>query len=118
MINISGKGINIILDGKIKRTPALRGYNSIETVRGVVKTEHTRGVVNIDIDITHIDHYNYEKLEVLFLSKNNKLEIEDIDRGVIYTNYYITGESLTLDEKEDLINCEYYYTGLLRLSKR
>lgn len=117
MIYIRNKGVVIELEGKIKRLPSLRGYNSIETVHGVLKTERTRGVVNISIDIMYINDEEYRKLETLFLTNNNKVDIEDVDKGVYYTNYFIQGDSLNLEEKEDLSVYGYYYTGNLQLNK-
>ncbi len=49
---------------------------------------------------------------------NNSLDIEDTDRGKYYSNYYISGTTLQLEEHEDTQNNTYYYMGGIQLAKR
>lgn len=118
MIYIRSNNYTIELEGKIKRLPSLRGYNVIETVNGKMKSEKTRGVVNLNINIMYINEDEYNKLETLFLTRNNKIDIEDVEKGIYYTNYYIDSDMLDLEEKEDMSTYGYYYVGNLKFSKR
>ncbi|MGL4425061.1 MAG: hypothetical protein ACRCZ1_08430 [Cetobacterium sp.] len=118
MIKLMAKGITVMFDGKISTAPTLRGLVSTTTVLGAEKTESVRGVVNVAINIQYISELDYENLTTVFLTSNNKLDIEDTDRGKYYSNYYITGESMQFEEKEDVKDNTYYYVGGINLNKR
>lgn len=111
-------GIVVNLDGKIKETPRKVNYQEIVSIRGVRFTEQARGVIDLSLDITYIDEDNYKKLQDIFLYSNNSLSIENLDKGKMYKNYYIQGDSMSLDEYEDIDNQVYYYKGTLILNKR
>ncbi|MGL6131807.1 MAG: hypothetical protein ACRCZ9_09370 [Fusobacteriaceae bacterium] len=118
MIKLESRGIVVVLEGKVEIVPTLRGLVSTTTTLGAEKTESIRGVVNITIGIKYITEDNFENLTAMFLTANNKISVEDTDRGKYYSNYYITGESINLEEKEDIQNNAYYYVGGINLNKR
>lgn len=118
MIKISSNNMSIVFDGSIKRVPAKRGLSKTTTNVGLEKTEFVRGVVNLHITIDYMTEDDYEKLITVFISSNNKIDIEDMNRGRYFSNYYIDGETLEFDEKEDIEYNTYYYIGGMQLNKR
>lgn len=120
MIKITDKknGIVFSLKGKISRMPTKLGKSEIETTMGQRKSESIRGVVDLSIRVDNMSQDDYYNLEIVFLSSNNLLDIEDSDRGTYYSNYYLSDDTLGLEEKEDLENKTYFYVGGLKLSKR
>ncbi|MGL6185540.1 MAG: hypothetical protein ACRC1T_09210 [Clostridium chrysemydis] len=118
MIKISSSGISVFFEGSIKRLPSKRGLSKTTTNVGLDKTEFVRGVVNLSITIDYMTEDDYDKLTTMFISSNNRIDIEDMNRGRYFSNYYIDGEMLELDEKEDIENNTYYYVGGIQLNKR
>lgn len=120
MIEIIDTKTNIScrFEGTITRTPSKRGHNEIMTNFGKIKTEKTRGVINLSISIDSMDEMNYSNLEKIFLSSNESLDIINYDRGVEYNGYFIQGETLSLDEKENNETKQYYYIGGITVYKR
>ncbi|MGL6024874.1 MAG: hypothetical protein ACRC0F_09665 [Cetobacterium sp.] len=106
------------MDGKITIVPTIRNQVTTTTTLGSEKTEFIRGVINISVRVEYITDTNYDKLITLFLIANNRVDIEDMDRGKYYSNYYITGESIQFEENEDMQNNAYYYVGGINLNKR
>lgn len=118
MIKMSSNGIVVMFKGRLETIPTKRGLNVITTNIGAEKSESLRGVVNLSARIEYITEENYENLTTMFLTSNNKIDIEDMNRGRYFPNYYITGESIQLEEKEDIENNAYYYVGGIQLNKR
>lgn len=118
MIRITSNGISVLFEGTIKRIPTKRGLVKTITNIGMDKTEFVRGVVNIVITIDYMTEDDYDRLSTIFITANNKIDIEDMDRGRYFSNYYIEGETLDLDEKEDVESNTYYYIGGIQLNKR
>ncbi|MGL6098477.1 MAG: hypothetical protein ACRC0G_02510 [Fusobacteriaceae bacterium] len=118
MIKLTSQGVSVVLEGRVAIAPTLRGLVSTTTALGAEKTESIRGVVNISISVKYITEENFENLTTMFLTANNNISIEDTNRGKYYSNYYITGESMSLEEKEDIQNNAYYYVGGINLNKR
>ena len=81
-------------------------------------SEKSRSVIDLDLTIKYISEDKYKQLQDIFLYSNNKLYIENLDEGKAYKNYYIQGDSMSLDEYEDIDNQVYYYKGTLILNKR
>ena len=119
MISIvdKSKNITVSFDGNIKRTPSLRGYVVTETALGVEKSESTRGVINMTINITHLSIEDYNSLELLFLTSST-FEVVNSNKGTHYLDYYISGDVLDLTENEDLRNNTYYYNGSIEIKAR
>lgn len=111
-------GISIYFEGKISRKPTKLGVVETETNLGARKSEHTRAVIDLEIRVDYMSEENYDNLEKLFMVSNNKINLEDIDRGKYYSGYFIYGDSLEFSEQEDIENNAYYYTGGLQLKKR
>lgn len=118
MIKLSSQGITVMLKGKLGVTPSKRGLVVTTTNLGAEKSESIRNVINLTLNVEYMTEENFEHLTTLFLTANNRLDIEDMDRGKYYTGYYITGDSLSFTEKEDFVNSAYYYIGGLTLNKR
>ncbi len=111
-------GITISFEGAVNRIPTKIGANEVETNLGARKQEHVRAVVDLSIRIDNIPSEDYDNLEKIFMVSNNSLDIEDTDRGKYYSNYYISGTTLQLEEHEDTQNNTYYYMGGIQLAKR
>ena len=113
----SDTGLKVELKGRISRVPSKRGLVVTETSLGVEKSENTRSVVNISVNIQYITEDEYFKLETMFMTANS-IDIEDSNKGVYYSKYYIVGADIQLEEKEDVENNAYYYVGGIQLNKR
>lgn len=111
-------GTTVTLEGYLEETMRKRNFNEITTIRGGMISEHSRGVKDLTLNITYITESEYKKLQDIFLYSNERLYIEDEDRGVPYNNYFIQGETLSLTEYEDFENQIYYYKGGITLYKR
>lgn len=120
MITIEDKvnGITCHLSGVLTRIPTKIGQALIETNLGARKTEHTRSVIDFSLRIDYMSLEDYLELEKIFLVSNSDLDITDTDRGMYYSGYFIDGEMLQLEEKEDIKNNCYYYIGGIQLNKR
>lgn len=120
MIIISDKltGLSCQLEGKFKRTPTKRGYSEKMSNEGEMLGESIRAVIDLSLTIEKISQTDYDNLEKIFLTGNSRLDITDDSRAVEYNNYYIQGESFSLEEKEDYDTKTYYYTGGLIIKKR
>lgn len=118
MIKISSNNMSIAFEGSIKLIPTKRGLSKTTTNVGLEKTEFVRGVVNLRITIDYMTEDDYEKLITVFISSNNGVDIKDMNRGRYFSNYYIDGETIEFDEKEDVKNNTYYYIGGIQLNKR
>ncbi|MGL6101210.1 MAG: hypothetical protein ACRCZ9_11710 [Fusobacteriaceae bacterium] len=118
MVILRSQGIEVRIDGAITAIPTVRNQVTTTTVFGSEKTESVRGVINISVRVECITEDDYDKLITLFLVANNRVDVEDMDRGKFYSNYYITGESIQFEEKEDVKNNAYYYVGGMNLNKR
>lgn len=120
MIRISDSniGVAITFEGNIKEIARKINYNEIVSIRGRRFSESSRGVTDLDAKIEFLSEDDYGKLQDIFLLSNKKLEIEDLDTGKIYMDYYISSNSLSLDRYEDFIEKIYYYKGGLTLFKR
>lgn len=110
--------IYISLEGNINEELNKRGYNEIMSTRGVCYQEHTRGVININIEINDLNIEDYNKLKLIFLNSKSDLYIENDDTGLVYSKYYIKGDTLSLTKNEDVENKRYYYKGNIILNKR
>lgn len=119
MINIFDDtlGLSVTLEGKIKEIPKKINHNEIISIQGFRFTEMSRGVIDISLDIIYINETNYRTLQDLFLYSKGTLIIENLDRGQVYKNYYIQGDTINLDEYENLEEQEYYYKGNILLNK-
>ncbi|MGL5098745.1 MAG: hypothetical protein ACRC6B_01710, partial [Fusobacteriaceae bacterium] len=95
----SNNGITVELDGRIARIPSKRGMVVVETNLGGEKSESIRPVVNLSVSVLHITEAEYFKLENMFFT-SNYIDIEDSNKGVYYTKYYISGDGLLFEEKE------------------
>lgn len=113
----SNNGLSVSLKGRIGRNPTKRGNNIIETNLGLEKTESTRSVINLQLTIQYITEEEYYKLETMFLTSES-VDIEDTNKGVYYSRYYIAGDTMSLEEKEDAEDKAYYYVGGIQLNKR
>ena len=111
-------GIEVELEGSVKETPKKINYSEITTIRGSVFSESSRGVINLSLTIDYITEEDYYRLTDIFLYGNNSLLIEDLDTGRTYKNYFIQGESLSLDRMVDYDSKTYYYKGGLNIFKR
>lgn len=118
VITDTNSGITCMCAGSLSRQPSKRGHNEIESIRGQVFTEQVRSVINLTLTIKEMPEEMYFNLEKIFMSEDSNLEIEDVDRGIEYTNYYIKGDSLQLEEDENYETKEYFYTGSVVLAKR
>lgn len=118
MIILKSKGITVSLEGTINRRPTKLGFSKIETINYRRKTESTRKVVDITINIQSMSEDDYLNFETMFLVANNSIDIEDTGSGTIYTNYYIPDETLNLEQKEDLETSRYIYTGSINFELR
>lgn len=120
MINIydSSLGVDCNLDGVIKEVGRKRNYNEITSIRGKVFTESSRPVKDIDLEVVYMDEDDYNKLMDIFLYSNKNLIISDIDSGKIYSNYFIKGDTFSLERKIDDGNKVYYYKGNISIWKR
>lgn len=118
MIKLISKGITVTFDGNIRLVPTKRGLVKTSTAVGLDKTEYVRGVVNLNITIKYMTEDDYNKMITMFISDNNSIDIEDTSRGRYYSRYYIDGETLELEEAEDIENNTYYYFGGVQLNKR
>lgn len=118
IINDTNSGLSCTCVGKLSRQPSKRGYSEIESIRGQVFTEKVRSVINLNLTIDEMSEEDYFTLEKMFISDNMSLDIEDVDRGVEYSNYFIKGDSIQLEENENYDTKEYYYAGSLVLAKR
>lgn len=113
----SNNGLTVNLKGRINRSPTKRGNSVIETNLGLEKTENIRGVINLQLTIQYITEEEYYKLETMFLTSQS-VDIEDSNKGVYYSKYYIAGDTMSLEEKEDVENKAYYYVGGIQFNKR
>lgn len=112
------KGIYCSFEGFLQRIPTKIGNATYETALGRRKSEHIRNVIDINATIEYMSVSEYHKLEIMFLTANNSLEIEDLDNGILLTDYFITGDTLALTEKDDIEEHEKYYLGGLALGRR
>lgn len=110
--------IYITLEGVINDSLEKRGFNEIMSTRGQYFHEHTRGVINITINVTNISEEEYKKLKLMFLNSTSNLYVEDDNTGVVYKDYFIKGNTLSFDKDEDLDTKTYFYKGTLPLNKR
>lgn len=110
--------IYISLEGNITEELNKRGYNEITSTRGIQFQEHTRGVIDINIEISYLSESDYKKLKLMFLTSKSQFFIEDDDLGVVYNNYLFKGNNLSLSREKDVENKTYYYKGNLYLVKR
>ena len=118
MIELNNGSISVEFEGKIKQTPTKRGHVSSTSIYGEELSEYTRGVINLSITIEYISESEYQNLIDLFFDYNDSIDVEDKSRGNLFKNYYITGDSISLTEAEDLINKVYYYTGSITMNRR
>lgn len=120
MIHIKDNKLNldIYFDGSIKEISSKKGYTKITSTRGVDFTEHIRGVINLQITIDYLTKEDYEKLKLMFFNSSSGLLINEDTTSKTYSNYYIDGETLSLDSYEDYINKIYYYKGGISLNKQ
>ncbi|MGL6167451.1 MAG: hypothetical protein ACRC0Y_04090 [Fusobacteriaceae bacterium] len=114
---ISNNGVSLEFDGKISRLPSKRGLSVVETNLGVEKSESIRPVVNLEISVLYISEEDYYKLESIFFT-STYVDIEDSSRGVYYSKYYISGDRIQLEEREDVVSNTYFYVGGIQLNKR
>ena len=120
MINIYDEelGISINLEGNLKEIARKINNNEIISIRGSRFSEKSRSVIDLDLNIKYISEEKYKQLQDIFLYSNSELYIENLDEGRIYKNYYIQGDTLSLDKYEDYENEKYYYKGGISLFKR
>lgn len=120
MINIYDEelGIAIDIEGVLKEVARKINNNEIISIRGSRFSEKSRSVIDLDLTIKYISEDKYKQLQDIFLYSNNKLYIENLDEGKAYKNYYIQGDTLSLDKYEDYENEKYYYKGGISLYKR
>lgn len=120
MIYIYDKKNNthISLEGEIKEDINKRGYTEIMSTRGLCFQEHTRSVIDVNIDIRYLSNEDYNKLKLLFMTSKSSLFLEDDDTGSIYSDYIFKGSSLSLSKEQDYDNKVYYYKGTLSLMKK
>lgn len=120
MIRITDKniGITISFEGELREKATRINHNEIISIRGRRFSESARSVIDLEAKIEFLSDDDYNKLQDIFLLSNKALEVEDLDTGKIYVNYYIIGDSLSLDRYEDFIEKIYYYKGGITLQKR
>lgn len=110
-------GLNIVLDGDIKEIPTKINHNEIISIYGFRFTESARSVIDIQVNISYLDEQGYKDLQDIFLYSRGNIIVENLDKGRIYKNYYINGNTMSLDEYEDMELRNYYYKGTLLLNK-
>ncbi len=120
MIRVTDKniGVSVNFEGSIKEIARKINHNEIISIRGRRFSESSRGVTDLETRIEFLSEDDYGRLQDIFLLSNEKLEIEDLDTGKIYIDYYISGDSLSLDRQEDFMEKIYYYKGGITLFKR
>ena len=111
-------GVSINIEGSLKEVARKINSNEIVSIRGTRFSEKSRSVIDLDLTIKYINENNYRQLQDIFLYSINKLYIENLDEGTVYKNYYIQGDTFSLDKYEDYENEEYYYKGSISLYKR
>lgn len=119
MIIFENKEFNykVEFEGSLETVPTKIGSNETTTIYGRRVSEVTRFVFDIDVTINYLRELDYKNLAIMF-GMAHDVNIKDSETGEYYTGYYIFGDTLVLEKKEDYKNKEFYRSGSLRLNKR
>lgn len=118
MISLFGNGIAVNFEGKITRVPTHLGYTNIDTINYRRKSEKVRSVVDLNLTISNMSQEDYLNLETMFLTSVKSINITNTSTGESYKGYFLDGETLNLEPKEDFQNNVYIYTGNITLKRR
>lgn len=111
-------GVDCNLEGNLYEVGRKRNYNEITSIRGRIFTESSRPVKDLEIEVMYMSEDEYNKLMDMFLYSNDTLLISNTDDGKIYSNYFIKGDSFSLERKLNDKLKEYYYKGNITVWKR
>jgi hypothetical protein len=107
----------VTFKGSISDVPTKLLQNEVETIYGERVIESSRFVLDLTVAIDHMSIAEYNRLVIMF-GMSHIVNVEDTDTGEYYTKYYIAGDTLSLEDKEDYKAKLKYKKGALSMKKK